>query len=39
MNRFGEQIYPISGKMSVPGPGTYEYTDNLQDRANKVLIL
>ena len=29
LDRFGNPIYPISGKLSVPGPGAYSFHDNL----------
>ena len=38
-DRFGNPVYPIAKKLSIPGPGAYEFHDNLEDKANKVLIL
>jgi len=39
LDRFGNQVYPISNKLNVPGPGAYMYNDSLEDKANKILVL
>ena len=38
-DRFGEQKYPISGKVDVPGPGTYELKDNIEGKAQKIVVV
>lgn len=39
LDRFGEQVYPISPKLRVPGPGAYNYHNSLEDKANRILIV
>ena len=38
-DRFGNQIYPIAPKLNVPGPGSYETNDTMQERAKKAVIV
>lgn len=38
-DRFGQQKYPIAPKINVPGPGTYQISDGIQDKAKKVIVV
>ncbi len=38
-NRFGEQKYPISSKVNVPGPGAYEIMKGIQEQSKKVTLV
>lgn len=38
-DRFGDHIFPIAPKLKVPGPGSYEINDSLEDKAKKVLLI
>lgn len=39
VDRFGNQIYPMSPKLNVPGPGAYNFFDSLEDKANRILVV
>lgn len=38
-DRFGDQIFPIVLKTQVPGPGTYDVIETIEDKAKKIVIL
>lgn len=38
-DRFGEQKFPIAPKLKVPGPGTYEISNTIEDRAKKLIVV
>ena len=38
-DRFGDQVFPIAPKLKVPGPGSYEVNDNLEEKAKKLLLV
>ena len=39
LDRFGNQKYPINPPLNVPGPGSYDFADSLEDKANRALIV
>ena len=38
-DRFGEQKYPIAGRLNVPGPGAYDLKDNIEGKAQKITVV
>ena len=38
-DRFGNQIYPIAPKLNVPGPGSYETNNTMEEKAKKAVIV
>jgi hypothetical protein len=38
-DRFGQQKYPISAKLNVPGPGTYDVMMGMEEQARKVSLV
>ena len=38
-DRFGKQVFPIATRVPVPGPGAYEITDTMEERAKKILLV
>lgn len=39
LDRFGQPIFPLSPKINVPGPGAYSFSDSLEDKANRILVV
>jgi hypothetical protein len=38
-DRFGNPTYPFALNMPIPGPGSYEYTNTLEEHAKKIIIV
>ena len=38
-DRFGDQKYPIVARAQVPGPGTYQNKNSLEDQAQKIVVV
>ena len=38
-DRFGQQKYPISSKVNVPGPGAYDIMNGIEEQARKVSLV
>ena len=38
-DRFGQQRFPIASKLNVPGPGSYNVEDGIENRVKKVKVL
>lgn len=38
-DRFGEQIFPIAPKLKVPGPGSYQLGDSIEEKAKRLLLV
>lgn len=38
-DRFGQQKYPISYKVNVPGPGAYDVGSGMEEQAKKVALV
>jgi hypothetical protein len=38
-DRFGDQIFPIAPKLKVPGPGSYQINDSIEDKAKKLVLV
>lgn len=38
-DRFGNQVFPIVLKLNVPGPGSYEVAETIEDKARKISTL
>lgn len=38
-DRFGKQRFPISFRLNVPGPGTYEVGGDIEEQAKKVMLI
>ena len=38
-DRFGQHLFPIAPKVKIPGPGSYEIHDSIEDKAKRVLVI
>lgn len=38
-DRFGQQKYPIATRLNVPGPGSYEIMQGIEDQARKITLV
>ena len=38
-DRFGNQKYPIAQRVNVPGPGSYEIKNSLENHAKKIILV
>lgn len=38
-DRFGQQKYPISSKVNVPGPGAYDIDKGIEEQSKKVALV
>ena len=38
-DRFGDQKYPIAGRVQVPGPGAYDNKNSIEEHAQKITVV